>query len=199
MSSLGSCAATHEPTHPLRGVLLDVCIAEPSDGITRRHSGLVSPGGRNSRWRAGANSSLRDVQDLAGHSSLATTQRYIQGDTEAKRKAVAPIWNSAPGPSQSSGRPTRPAQYRENADKPLCPKAKSDLGSWPYGTHLMPDAGVSIRWQYEEASAIAREGPLMNNAILPAVIGSAVMASPSASPAGRPGRQRSSSMNLTPE
>lgn len=32
--------------------------------------------------------SLRDVQDLAGHSSLATTQRYIQSDTEAKRKLV---------------------------------------------------------------------------------------------------------------
>jgi integrase len=35
--------------------------------------------------------SLRDVQELAGHSSLATTQRYIQGDTEAKRKVVALI------------------------------------------------------------------------------------------------------------
>ena len=32
--------------------------------------------------------SLRDVQQLAGHSSLATTQRYIEGDTEAKRKLV---------------------------------------------------------------------------------------------------------------
>jgi integrase len=33
--------------------------------------------------------SLRDVQQLAGHSSLATTQRYIEGDAEAKRKAIA--------------------------------------------------------------------------------------------------------------
>lgn len=32
--------------------------------------------------------SLRDVQELAGHSSLATTQRYIQADSEAKRKLV---------------------------------------------------------------------------------------------------------------
>lgn len=32
--------------------------------------------------------SLRDVQELAGHSSLATTQRYVQGDTAAKRKLV---------------------------------------------------------------------------------------------------------------
>jgi integrase/recombinase XerD len=35
-----------------------------------------------------AGSSLRDVQELAGHASLATTQRYIQGDTEAKRKVI---------------------------------------------------------------------------------------------------------------
>lgn len=32
--------------------------------------------------------SLRDVQQLAGHSSLQTTQRYVEGDTEAKRKLV---------------------------------------------------------------------------------------------------------------
>jgi integrase/recombinase XerD len=38
-----------------------------------------------------AGGSLRDVQGLAGHASLATTQRYIQGDTEAKRKVVALI------------------------------------------------------------------------------------------------------------
>jgi integrase/recombinase XerC len=38
-----------------------------------------------------AGGSLRDVQELAGHSSLATTQRYIQGDTAAKRKVIALI------------------------------------------------------------------------------------------------------------
>lgn len=32
--------------------------------------------------------SLRDVQQLAGHSSLQTTQRYVEGDTEAKRRLV---------------------------------------------------------------------------------------------------------------
>ena len=32
--------------------------------------------------------SLRDVQYLAGHSSLSTTQRYIQGDSESKKKVV---------------------------------------------------------------------------------------------------------------
>jgi integrase/recombinase XerD len=35
--------------------------------------------------------SLRDVQELIGHSSLAMTQRCIEGGTEAKRKLVALI------------------------------------------------------------------------------------------------------------
>jgi integrase len=32
--------------------------------------------------------SLRAVQQLAGHSSLATTQRYIEGSSDAKRRIV---------------------------------------------------------------------------------------------------------------
>ena len=32
--------------------------------------------------------SLRDVQHLAGHSSLQTTQRYIEGDSEAMKRVV---------------------------------------------------------------------------------------------------------------
>jgi integrase len=38
-----------------------------------------------------AGGSLRDIQELAGHSSLAITQRYISGDTAAKRKVIALI------------------------------------------------------------------------------------------------------------
>jgi integrase/recombinase XerD len=35
--------------------------------------------------------SLRDVQVLAGHRSLLTTQRYIDGDTDSQRQLVALI------------------------------------------------------------------------------------------------------------
>jgi integrase/recombinase XerD len=38
-----------------------------------------------------AGGSLRDVQQLAGHASLAMTQRYIEGDTDANRKLIALI------------------------------------------------------------------------------------------------------------
>jgi hypothetical protein len=35
--------------------------------------------------------SLRDVQVLAGHRSLLTTQAYIDGDTDSQRQLVALI------------------------------------------------------------------------------------------------------------
>ena len=38
-----------------------------------------------------AGGSLRDVQELAGHRSLTTTQRYIEGDGDAQRRVVALI------------------------------------------------------------------------------------------------------------
>lgn len=38
-----------------------------------------------------AGGSLRDVQELAGHSSLSMTQRYIEGDTDAKKRLMQMI------------------------------------------------------------------------------------------------------------
>jgi integrase/recombinase XerD len=35
--------------------------------------------------------SVRDVQQLAGHASMQTTQRYIEGDSDAKRKLIGMI------------------------------------------------------------------------------------------------------------
>jgi integrase/recombinase XerD len=52
------------------------------------HSGRRTFVTRCARNIVAAGGSLRDVQELAGHASLATTQRYIQGDTAAKRRVV---------------------------------------------------------------------------------------------------------------
>jgi integrase/recombinase XerC len=53
------------------------------------HSGRRTFIARAARKVSQVGGSLRDVQELAGHTSLAMTQRYIEGDTEAKRKLVA--------------------------------------------------------------------------------------------------------------
>jgi integrase/recombinase XerC len=53
------------------------------------HSGRRTFITRAARKISQVGGSLRDVQELAGHTSLAMTQRYIEGDTEAKRKLVA--------------------------------------------------------------------------------------------------------------
>ncbi len=36
-----------------------------------------------------AGGSLRDVQELAGHKALTTTERYIEGSRDAQRKLIA--------------------------------------------------------------------------------------------------------------
>lgn len=55
------------------------------------HSGRRTFLTRAARAIARAGGSLRDVQELAGHASLTTTQRYIEADSDAKRKVVAMI------------------------------------------------------------------------------------------------------------
>jgi integrase/recombinase XerC len=55
------------------------------------HSGRRTFITRAARKVSEAGGSLRDVQQLAGHASLAMTQRYIEGDSDAKRKLIALI------------------------------------------------------------------------------------------------------------
>jgi integrase len=55
------------------------------------HSGRRTFITRAARLLPKINGSLRDVQELAGHSALSTTERYIQGDRAIQRKLVALI------------------------------------------------------------------------------------------------------------
>jgi integrase len=55
------------------------------------HSGRRTFITRAARLVHKAGGSLRDVQILAGHQSIQTTQRYIDGDSDAQRKLVALI------------------------------------------------------------------------------------------------------------
>ena len=52
------------------------------------HSGRRSAISKWAKNISRAGGSLKDVMEMAGHKNLATTQRYIQGDTYAKRKLV---------------------------------------------------------------------------------------------------------------
>jgi integrase len=52
------------------------------------HSGRRTFGTRAARKVVEAGGSLRDVQQLLGHKDLSTTQKYIDGSEDAKRRLV---------------------------------------------------------------------------------------------------------------
>ena len=52
------------------------------------HSGRRTFITRSARLLAKSGGSLRDIQELAGHRALTTTERYIEGDREAQRRLV---------------------------------------------------------------------------------------------------------------
>jgi len=58
---------------------------------TFSHSGWRAFITRAARLVHRADSSLRDVQLLAGHRSIQTTQGYIDGDSGAQRKLISMI------------------------------------------------------------------------------------------------------------
>ena len=70
-----------------------VCLSLHGIGLEgcSSHSGRRTFITRAARLVHKAGGSLRDVQLLAGHRSIQTTQRYIDGDTDAQRKLVSLI------------------------------------------------------------------------------------------------------------
>lgn len=55
------------------------------------HSGRRTFITQSAKVLARSGGSLRDIQELAGHRSLTTTERYIQGDRDAQRRLVSLI------------------------------------------------------------------------------------------------------------
>jgi integrase len=84
-----------ERGHAMRPVSIVIWFARAYRAIglegCSSHSGRRTFITRAARLVHKAGGSLRDVQLLAGHQSIQTTQRYIDGDTDAQRKLVSLI------------------------------------------------------------------------------------------------------------
>lgn len=67
------------------------CYAELGLEGCSSHSGRRTFITRSARMISKTGGSLRDVQELAGHRALSTTERYIEGNREAQRKLIGLI------------------------------------------------------------------------------------------------------------
>jgi len=76
-----------------RGVVNWFCATYAELGLDgcSSHSGRRTFITRSARLLAKTGGSLRDIQELAGHRAIATTERYIEGNRDAQRKLVALI------------------------------------------------------------------------------------------------------------
>jgi integrase len=86
---------TSERGGPMRPLSIVVWFKRAFANIGRKgcssHSGRRTFVTKAARSVHRAGGSLRDVQYLAGHRSIQTTQRYIDGDTTAQRKLITLI------------------------------------------------------------------------------------------------------------
>src|SRR6185312_1857205 len=83
-SQRGGAMSARSVVNWFKGLYQEVGLAGCSSHSGRRTFITLS-----ARLIARAGGSLRDVQELAGHRDLSTTQRYIEGDRDAQRKLVA--------------------------------------------------------------------------------------------------------------
>jgi integrase/recombinase XerD len=94
-SGTGGAVIASERGGPMRPIAIVCWFARAyrAIGLTgcSSHSGRRTFITRAARLVHKAGASLRDVQLLAGHRSLLTTQRYIDGDTDVQRQLVALI------------------------------------------------------------------------------------------------------------
>ncbi len=82
MFDVEACSFSASRTRSNRALGFDGCSS---------HSGRRTFITRAARKASEAGGSLRDVQQLAGHASLQTTQCYVEGNTDAKRRLIAMI------------------------------------------------------------------------------------------------------------